>query len=91
MMMAAAWQGSLRALRLSDGESVAIESAHPEATEAFYCLSGRAQLSLAGGTNLLLDTSAFLLLQRDRGETQRVEVAAQSGPVGLIRASVWPN
>lgn len=89
LMLAEGWQGSLQAVRLPAGGSIAVESPRPGATEGLYCLSGRARVVFPTAERLLLDAGSFLLIHHSPGDQGRAEVGAPAGPADVIRASIW--
>lgn len=88
LMLASGWQGSLEAIRLQSEKSATIELPNQSGHEAFYCLSGRARLSLPGAIRLSIDAGDFLLFQPDSHKSLRINLSALGGPAELIRTGI---
>jgi len=87
LMLAAGWQGSLRAIHLADNDATCVKGLIPHAAEALYCLKGQARILLPDNSALLLREGGLLLQQPEKLLPQ-IDLVAP-GPVDLIHARIW--
>lgn len=91
LMLAVGWRGSLATVSVPDQSTVLLAAPQPGVTEAFYGLTGQAQLKLPDGNELVIGPGDFLLLEPVPGAPRPLEIGAGSEAVALIRASIWRN
>lgn len=84
LMLAAGWQGSLQAIRMTDNGVLIFEHPGKEATEGFYCLLGEVRFVLSDGSEVTLRLGDLLLVQ----QSQEVGIAA-SGAGDFVHVRVW--